>query len=170
MGKNPNYFKTFLENSYQDTFTDPTGKQGKNEITKINGCVKNNVQLEQNTLVILSNNCYSKMSQSENLQLYSECLQQYGVNAEQTESIRNCVRGVQPLICTFDCTIDVVSGGEVEYTSCCGNNVVQLVTLMEKEIRNCLVVGSVKPYEKNSNPAVINGVGYGDKKCDCTNQ
>ena len=96
MEKNPNYFKQFLEKSYQETFLDPTGKQGKNPITKINGCVRDNILLGQNTIIILTNGCYSKMSQSNIAEIYSECLQQYEPNDEQIKNIINCVGNVSP--------------------------------------------------------------------------
>lgn len=171
MEKKTNNFKQFLENYYSDTFTDPTGKEGKNSIFKINNCIKNNLPLQQNQIITLPSGCYSKMLTSDSLDVYSTCLQQFTPTQEQLELIRNCVKGGTPVATCFNGAILQISeGGDVEYTDCCGLTSIVFLEIGQQTINNCIQNGSVKSYTKKERPATIDSIDYSKEKCDCVSQ
>lgn len=86
------YFKKILETYYKDSFTDPTGSQGKNFVSKINGCISTTLNLSSSELIVLPQGCYSKMIDSEDIEFYSKCLKQFGeIDDANLELISKCV-------------------------------------------------------------------------------
>jgi hypothetical protein len=171
MEKKTNNFKQFLENYYSDTFTDPTGKEGKNSVFKVNNCIMDNIPMPANQIITLPSGCYSKMLTSDSLDVYGTCLQQFTPTQEQLELIRNCVKGGTPVAtCSFTVSLEISVGGEVEYVDCCGERYVITLDAGYQIIGGCVQNGSVKSYEKGGNPATIDSIDYSKEKCDCVSQ
>lgn len=163
-----NYFKQILGTYYKDTFLDPTGKEGKNFIKNIDNCLRRNLSLQPNQIIILPQGCSSKMIQTRDEQIYSICLSQFGDLPVQTLSnIIDCVNpNVQPS-CAKGVNFTIVSEGEILYTDCCGNETISYYGLGKSSIELCVQIGSLEPYIKNGNPAQISGIEYGGLSCNC---
>jgi len=169
MGKNTNNFKQFLENFYLDTFEDPTGKKGSNSIFKVNNCIMDNIQMEQNQIIILPSGCYSKMLVSDSFEDYNTCLQQFLPNEEQISNIQKCVKEKPPVNCYNGVILEISKEGYVEYTDCCGTKVVTALGNGQQTIGDCIQGDTVKPDLKNGDPATIISINYSMLGCSCKN-
>jgi hypothetical protein len=167
MEKKTNNFKQFLENYYSDTFTDPTGKEGKNSVFKVNNCIMRNTQMEQNQIITLPSGCYSKMLTSDSLDVYSTCLQQFSLNEEQISNIQKCVKQAPVVACSGSVSFEITKEGDVEYTNCCGFNSVLTLGVGQQTINDCLEIDSLKGYSKNESPATITLIKYSMLRCRC---
>jgi hypothetical protein len=170
MEKKTNNFKQFLENYYSDTFTDPTGKEGKNSVFKVNNCIMDNIQMPANQIITLPSGCYSKMLTSDSLDVYSTCLQQFSLNEEQILNIQKCVKQSPVVGCVNGVNFEITKEGDVEYTNCCGLNTVLTLGVGQQTINDCLQIDSLKSYSKNESPATITLIEYVRLKCLCEKQ
>jgi hypothetical protein len=167
MEKKINNFKQFLEKYYSDTFTDPTGKEGKNSIFKVNNCIKNNLPLQQNQIITLPSGCYSKMLTSDSFEDYNTCLQQFLPNEEQILNIQKCVKEKPSVNCYNGVILEISKEGDIEYVDCCGTEVVTDLGNGQQTINDCIQGETIKPYLKNEKPATIDSIDYSKEKCDC---
>jgi hypothetical protein len=168
MEKKTNNFKQFLENYYSDTFTDPTGKEGKNSVFKVNNCIMDNIPMPANQIITLPSGCYSKMLTSDSLDVYSTCLQQFTPTQEQIQNVFNCVNGITPVLCYSSATLGISGGGDVQYIDCCGTTKTLTFDIGTHSISDCIQDGSVIPFNKFGTPATIDSVIYDVRKCLCT--
>ena len=160
-------FKQFLENYYSDTFTDPTGKDGKNSIFKVNNCIMRNIPMEQNQIIILPSGCYSKMLVNDKIEDYYTCLQQFSPTEQQIVSIQSCLKEAPIVSCTTGVSFEITQEGDVEYTNCCGFNSVLTLGVGQQTINDCLQINSLKSYSKNGSPATITLIEYSGLRCRC---
>jgi hypothetical protein len=189
MKKNKKIFREFLNTFYKNSITKDKDKKKDDFVSKVNNCilrfVNDNlnvvdfdasiIEIEpikkpQNKIIILPSGCYSKMIESDDVELYGKCLSQFkGINDEIISNIIGCVRGGK-MTCTTSAIVRITKSGNIQYTNCCGSLDSLELSEGENAINNCLVIGSIKPSDKKGNPAEIGSIDYSGGKCICDNK
>jgi hypothetical protein len=182
-------FKDFLNKYYKESLVRKKDKNQKDFGSKVNDCVlrfvNNNLNVvnfeqplneeepinkQQNKIITLPSGCYSKMLESEDVELYRECLSQFtNVTDEIISNIIGCVRGDNKT-CTSSAIIKITKSGDIQYTNCCGSLDNLELSEGENTINNCLVIDSIEPSDKKGNPAEIGSVDYSGRKCICNSK
>lgn len=188
------FFKEALEKYYKTSFIKRKDRVEPDFGDKVNNCIIpflknkdtevsdfNNLEpigpikpkTPTNSIIVLPSGCYTKMLESDDLELYKKCLSQFSeLNEEQVELIKRCVRGGRIGSCYSNPTVDFETTGGYTYTDCCGN-IITAVTDRSGliQINSCVTNGTIVSYDDGrTKGAIIKSVDYGNKSCLCDNE
>jgi hypothetical protein len=190
------FFREALEKYYKTSFKKRKDTVEPNFVDKVNDCiisvlknidgeVEQPIDLEStgliepikpikpndptNSVIVLPNGCYTKMLESDDLELYSKCLSQFGeLPIQQIELIKRCVRGEKFESCYLNPTVDFETIGEYRYTDCCGSMIIEFTDKTGlTQINSCVTKNTIETYDKGGKGAIIKSVDYGNGSCLC---
>jgi len=175
------FFREALEKYYKTSFIKRKDSVGPNFGDKVNDCIISVLKNKDgeavtpidfkstSSVIVLPSGCYVKMLESDDLELYSKCLSQFGsLPIQQIELIKRCVRIKS---CYLSPTVDFETTGGYTYTDCCGN-IITAVTDRSGliQINSCVTNGTIVSYDDGrTKGAIIKSVDYGNKSCLCDN-
>ena len=182
------FFKEALEKYYKTSFIKRKDRVEPDFGDKVNNCitsvlhnanteVSDHTNLEPikpnsptNSVIILPSGCYVKMLESDDLELYSKCLSQFGdLPIQQIELIKRCVRGGRIRSCYLSPTVEFETTGGFRYVDCCGQTITAVTDKSGfVEINDCVTNGTIESYnDGRTRGAIIKSVDYGNKSCLC---
>lgn len=185
MAKNKNFFREALEKYYKPSFTRKKDAIEPDFGDKVNTCILSVIkkgdsefavprginQLKPSKeIIVLPSGCYTKMLESDDLELYKKCLSQFsGLTEQQILEIKTCVRPNTPKTCNLSPDVDFGTIGGYRYTNCCGQ-VINGVTdkTGPVQINDCVTKDTIEPYDDGKTKgADIKRIRYSDKPCFC---
>lgn len=185
MTEKRNFFREALQKYYKPSFIRKKETTEPNFGDKVNNCIISVLKSgdvgfidagevrpiqpgkKSKELIILPTGCYTKMLESDDLNIYTKCLSQFGdLSRDQISRIKNCVR---PISCDLSPSVEFESAGGYRYTDCCGQ-VINDVTAKTGfvEINACVTRDTIETYsDGKTRGAKIRSIKYSDKPCPC---
>ena len=185
MKEKKNFFREALQKYYKPSFTRKKEATEPNFGDKVNDCIISVLKggdaeftvlrglkpvKPNKEIIVLPTGCYTKMLESDDLNIYTKCLSQFGdLPIQQIELIKRCVRGGRIRSCYLNPTVEFETTGGFRYVDCCGQTITAVTDKSGSvEINDCVTNGTIESYnDGRTDGAKIKGVDYGNKYCLC---
>jgi hypothetical protein len=188
MKEKKKFFREALERYYKTSFIKRKDRVEPDFGDKVNNCIipflknkdaevsdLNNFEpikpkTPTKSVIVLPSGCYTRMLESDDLELYKKCLSQFSeLTEQQIIEINRCIRGGKIRSCYLNPIIEFETTGGFRYVDCCGQTITAVTDKSGSvEINTCVTNGTIESYSDGmTDGAKIKGVDYGNKSCLC---